>query len=829
VSAAPSERSGTRPSAVDPRLERAPVALAFLAANGEILEANEAFATLVGYPFAEVARTNLATLLPNAWNTLAPAIRWVSTAGTAVEQHEIDAGADPVTGSERHWLASLYPAGDETIGCALLDITPRVRAEREVRMFARAGTLSSLALEREDALTRAAYLAIPDFGDACIVYVRNMHGRPERVRIAHRDGDTESRLDSLASRVSTILAAGGPTGRTIATGVPHFVPRVDESQRARDAADVWHLRLLSVLDACSSITAPLEFAGSRIGAITLLYTNDSGRRYHHEDVSVVLELGRRIAQVIEGVRLANEASRATARLDLLARIGELLTIELDISQRLHEVTRLLLPDLGDRAGVYLHDGDRLRLVAVDSGPDERAELIEPTNSYHIDDPLPPCDAFRRGVPVVTDVGKDRGSRLFVPLTGAAGPLGVLALMWSNNERRHDEDDIQLAREVARRIAPAVEHAQRYEREREVVEVLQRSLLPATLPDVPGVAVTGRYVPGTKGLRIGGDWYDAIVLPDGRLFLAIGDVVGHGVRAASAMGRMRIALQVYALEGLRPGAMLDRLNRHFAGITESDMATLAVLLLDPTTGALDIATAGHPPPALRSVDGDVRFIDAPGGPPVGALRRARYQQTRTEVEPGSALVLYTDGLVERRGEGLDRSLARLAEALRDGPRAGAALADHLLASGERATDDDVALLVVHLQHELAPLMLRLPAHPSELRLARNALGQWLRRAGLASEARDELVLAANEALANAIEHAYGPGDAEVAVDAEVGDQEVVVRVRDFGRWRPARDLGGGRGLDLMRHLTDDVSVETTDRGTEVLMRRHLGRAPAVMRT
>ena len=175
--------------------------------------------------------------------------------------------------------------------------------------------------------------------------------------------------------------------------------------------------------------------------------------------------------------------------------------------------------------------------------------------------------------------------------------------------------------LARRVAPTVENARRYEGDREVIEVLQRTLLPAVLPAVPGIGIAGRYRPGGAGLRIGGDWYDALVLGDGRLFLAIGDVVGHGVRAASSIGRFRSAVEIYTLEQRSPADMLDHLNRHFAAFADSDMATVGVLLFDPTNSTVQYATAGHPPPVVRDADGDVHFLEPTRGMPICPRRRA----------------------------------------------------------------------------------------------------------------------------------------------------------------------------------------------------------------
>jgi anti-sigma regulatory factor (Ser/Thr protein kinase) len=354
-------------------------------------------------------------------------------------------------------------------------------------------------------------------------------------------------------------------------------------------------------------------------------------------------------------------------------------------------------------------------------------------------------------------------------------------------------------------------------------VLQRTLLPAALPDVPGISVTGRYLPGAEGLRIGGDWYDALVMRDGRVFLAIGDVVGHGVRAASSMGRLRNALELYAVDEQSPAVMLANLNRHFSALPDADMATVGVLVYEPNTGEVRFASAGHPPPLVREADGSVRYLEAPRGMPVCASPRALYDETVTVLRPGATLLLYTDGLVERRRESLDAGLARLADAVAGAPDDVELLADHVIdrqLSGQESTDD-VALLVVHLD-VVDEFSMLLGANPRELALLRRAIGDWAMRAGATLDIREDVVLAVNEAVANAMEHAYGPGDARVEVVASRSSLGALdLRVRDFGRWRTGRlDDGGGRGLALMRNLMDDVTVDTTPDGTTVRMTRVL---------
>jgi PAS domain S-box-containing protein len=838
---------------LDTLLDRSPAAFAFFDLDGRIARVNEPFAGLFGYEPGDLTGQRVGEAMPHIWARVQPLFDRVRTTGEPLVDLEVSGTTPREPNYEHHWLASIFPvkragsAPDDApigLGALVVDITERKRAEQEIQLVARASKLFAIDLDHADAVEQVARLAIPTFADACVLYLAGNNPVGRRATVAHRDAEVEARLRALSAKLPA-RRPDGATARAMRTGEVEFVPEVSDEQRRREAIDEHHHEFLTVLDARSGITVPLALGERRMGAVTLLYTAQSDRRYRPDDVAVARELGQRIAQVLDNVRLAEEAERATSRLRLLARVGELLKVELDLGQRLRGIAQMMLPELADGSAVYLLEDNTLRLVAA-GHPDPAVQdaLERATLPVHdVRDDLPPCRAVRTGMAVVEpelsaevaaalvarlDVrpGTDRRqltSFLAVPLVGAEGPIGALGLGYSFSGRQYTEDDIPVALELARRVAPAVENARRFEGTREVTEVLQRTLLPAALPDVPGISVTGRYLPGAAGLRIGGDWYDALVLRDGRLFLAIGDVVGHGVRAASSMGRLRNTLEIYAVAQQSPATMLDNLNRHFSGFPDADMATVGVLVYDPMTSVVQFATAGHPPPLVREADGTVRYLDPPRGMPVCASPRAQYEETETVLPPGATLLLYTDGLIERRQESLDVGLDRLAQVVAGAPTDVEALADHVIAHlvSRAESTDDVALLVVHFE-PVDDFSMALGANPRELATLRRAIADWAMRAGASAETCEDLVLAVNEAVANAMEHAYGPGDARVEVAARrSGLGALAVQVRDFGHWRAGRpNDGGGRGLTLIRNLMDDVTVDTTPDGTIVHMTRVL---------
>jgi anti-anti-sigma factor len=363
-----------------------------------------------------------------------------------------------------------------------------------------------------------------------------------------------------------------------------------------------------------------------------------------------------------------------------------------------------------------------------------------------------------------------------------------------------------------------------ERERRIAETLQRSLLPQRLPRVPGVALAGRYLPGAAGLEVGGDWYDVFLLPGGRVGLTIGDVVGRGLTAAATMGQLRTGLRAYALESASPAAVLDRLNRLVQELETPQIATMVYAVLDPETGRLTYAVAGHPPPLLLSGDGTARYLPADGCPPLGVWGEP-CRDEGVMLDPGSTLLLYTDGLVERRARSIDDGLEALRAAMADGPGDLDRLCDDgvlgILPSD--APPDDVAVLAVRfLPLTGDELDLLLPAEPAVLASLRRALGQWLSGLGGTPEEVHDVVLACNEAATNVLEHAYGPGEGFFEIKGRHRDRDVEVAVRDFGRWRSPRGDERGRGLLMMHALVDSVEVSPAPSGTEVRFRHRLGR-------
>jgi serine phosphatase RsbU (regulator of sigma subunit)/integral membrane sensor domain MASE1/anti-sigma regulatory factor (Ser/Thr protein kinase) len=366
-------------------------------------------------------------------------------------------------------------------------------------------------------------------------------------------------------------------------------------------------------------------------------------------------------------------------------------------------------------------------------------------------------------------------------------------------------------------------AARSEREHEIAVALQRILLPGHLPAIPGVDVAARYIPASTDMQVGGDWYDVVQLPKGLIALAIGDVAGHGLEAAATMGQLRMAVRAYALQDPAPASVMARLHQLATQPPAATMTTLLYLVFDPDTRILRFANAGHPP-ALRISADATAYLSEASSPPVGVSTAGRYDESSVELAPGTTLVLYTDGLVERRGVSIQKGLDQLHDlslALADTGLD--ELCDVLLNSllDEGPVEDDVALLVLRTARcDGSPLHIEVPAEPQVLVHVRSATRRWLRDVVDDQTATEEILVACGEACNNVVEHAYGAALGTLEVDLRVVAGSVEIAIRDYGEWRPAGDRGGGWGLELTRALMDSVDVRGMEVGTEVVMRRSL---------
>jgi PAS domain S-box-containing protein len=378
-----------------------------------------------------------------------------------------------------------------------------------------------------------------------------------------------------------------------------------------------------------------------------------------------------------------------------------------------------------------------------------------------------------------------------------------------------EDRILLAL-LCGSLGQALSRARLLDQEREVALALQHAVLgPGRMP--PGFAA--RYEPATPPLEIGGDWYDVAELPDGRVGIIVGDCVGRGLPAASVMGQLRSACRALLLDSRGPGAALAALDRFAALIPDALATTVFCGVLDPATGTLTYASAGHPPGILVLPDGTIKLLDEGRSLALALAPERPRGEATAQVPEGALLLLYTDGLVERRRVDMDVTTARAAALLQAGQQAPVSdLADTVMAglAPPGGFEDDVALLVYRRP---ATLEVNFPADPDELAPVRRQLRGWLGQLSLDPLVTQDVLIAACEACANAIEHGYrGQRAGMVRLRAEASGPDLLLTVTDRGRWRPPRQLRErGHGLKLIRATMREVNITSGDAGTTVRMR------------
>ncbi len=529
-----------------------------------------------------------------------------------------------------------------------------------------------------------------------------------------------------------------------------------------------------------------------------------------------------------------EAEAVTQRLQALAQVLDAALAPLPLDELLGELLGRIATVLRvDSASMVLHDDEEGGFVAV-----QAAEGVDVAIRRSEFAPAPGGlieRVARERLPVIVDDvareprfaadldGQATTSVLAVPLLREDAVLGAL-VVGSLFPRTFTPADASLLQIAADRAALAVERARLYEREHGIAQRLQRALLPERLPTVPGLRLAARYLPGGAGSEVGGDWYDALALPGARLLLVLGDVAGRGVGAAATMGQLRSALRAYALDDVGPAELLARLNRFQLQLGIDAMATVVVLELNPEAGRARYANAGHPPPILLDADGDATYLDGALNAPLGAVQEASFATVDVALDAGSTVVLYTDGLVERRGRSLDEGFARLRAALSGRGRDPDALCDAIVEGtiGAAVCSDDATVVVANSPDVLGTrVALALPGDADGLQSLRWTLRRWLDEQEAGEPLAADVTMATNEAVQNAIEHAHGLGSEPFEVELERRGEELIVSVRDHGHWREGSSAERGRGLPLMRALMDDVTVQPSPGGTTVTMRRRVG--------
>ncbi|EST35629.1 protein phosphatase [Streptomyces roseochromogenus subsp. oscitans DS 12.976] len=461
-------------------------------------------------------------------------------------------------------------------------------------------------------------------------------------------------------------------------------------------------------------------------------------------------------------------------------------------------------------------------------PYPMSEVVRTLVPRFIESPEEFADGYPILWPHLTDLHIT--SAAYLPLIAQARPIGAMGLLYSDRRGFSAEERAVLVA-LGSSIAQSLQRAMLYEQEKDLAEGLQQAMLPRTIPSVRGADIAVRYraatVGGTRGRDIGGDWYDLIPLPGGRVGAVIGDVQGHDTHAAAVMGQLRIVLRAYAAEGHTPATVMARASVFLHELDTDRFATCLYAEADLSTGVVQAVRAGHIDPLIRHSDGTCCRIPVEGGLPLGLsaeFSRLEYPVSTLELDPGQTLLLCTDGLVEQPGTDLDDGMRRLTALVADGPEDVRELADRLIQlAEERGGDDDVALLLLRRR---APETARtggrlqqhvVPGDPEALTHARHMIRAAVRSWGAADRA-DEIELVADELITNALLHTEG--SAIVTLRAlDDGERRLRIEVEDSSTALPRRREAGedgvsGRGLLLVDRLADVWGVEARGGGKAV---------------
>ncbi|MER7143773.1 SpoIIE family protein phosphatase [Streptomyces xanthochromogenes] len=596
------------------------------------------------------------------------------------------------------------------------------------------------------------------------------------------------------------------------------------------------------------VSQALKNGSVNYGVYFRIRARDGGLRWTHTQGFVRRDENGRPLRIIGIVRDATqELAESTARVGLdderrrTTSVVEATTAALAHARTVKDVIDVMKDSRGPEylgatsLVMGLLEAGRIHLIA--EGPE--GSFVPGTRWTRVDERYPMSEVIRTLAPRFIESPRDFEesypglwpnisglgitSAAYLPLIAQGRPIGAIGLLYSD-KRGFTTDERNLLVALGSSIAQSLQRAMLYEQEHDLAEGLQQAMLPRRIPEVPGARLAVRYRSARFGRDIGGDWYDVIPLPGGRVGVAIGDVQGHDTHAAAVMGQLRIVLRAYAAEGHAPATVTARASVFLHELDTDRFATCTYAEADLSTGVVQIVRAGHVDPLLRLADGSCRRLPVEGGLPLGLsaeFGRLEYPVSTIELDPGQTLLLYTDGLVERPGADLDDGMQWLASLVRSGPEELEALADRLCdVVDERGGQDDVALLLLRRSETEVPQDGgRLRQHvaqndPEALTSSRHMIRAAVRAWG-ARERSDEIELAADELITNALMHT--DGGAIVTIRVLSGpERRLRVEVEDRSSALPRRREAGssgvsGRGLMLVDRLADVWGVESRGSG------------------
>lgn len=713
------------------------------------------------------------------------------------------------------------------------------QARRRLALVAEASRILASSLDYGTTLTNVARLLVPALAEWVLVDVIDENGAVRSVAMAHADAEREELARELRRRHPPDPARGHPIFTVVRTAASVVENEISDEDLRTRAFDETHLAMLRTIGIRGHMVVPLVVRGRVLGTLSLVACT-SNRRFGREDLEFAEEIGRRAARAIDTAQLyaaeqraRGDAEEAVRRVNALNSLTALAASAMDpgaVFDEFGEILRTLVPFVRVSVSLYVPETDSLTIPYFKgpplSAPRERFEgpKAGSARGWVLDHNRP---YLRTDTGAAQEFSEDRilgaaGIRAYIiiPLRVGSRTIGTLNF-GHDRPGAYAESHTRIAQPIADQLALAVSRFELFEeaqrRAGELSETLQRALLPARLPEPPFTSIGALYLPADPQAGIGGDWYDALHLPDDTILLSMGDVAGHGVPAAAAMGQVRHVVRAYALEGRGPSEILGAVNRFLCHLPEGPQLSLWLGIVDPYSGIFTYSGGGHPPVLLVTPEGAVESL-ACTGPPLGLIPGSIHPQQRLALTSGTRLIACTDGLIEAARDILTnerRFHAAAAAGRGTGPEQAAEMIASEVLRGH-THEDDIAILVFDLLPHDAPLAFRLPATPELLHRVRRAIRTYAVRAGIPRERVEQVVFAVGEASLNTVEHAYRGMAGLLRVRANTEQGRLVVTVRDEGEWRDPVDRGRGRGMRLMREFADDVQVETGPDGTIVTL-------------
>lgn len=588
----------------------------------------------------------------------------------------------------------------------------------------------------------------------------------------------------------------------------------------------------------SYVLVPLVKHGRATAAIAVQHHGP--HRWTSEEIAVIEDASERIYVALHRVRDDESTKTRQVRAELVTEIIAALEAHSSVEAQLDVLANSLVPRIADYVSIETPNGDEpVALAHRDPALVETLRTLRTHHRVEMHDPNSTVHAAAGRSHLISEISSelvasyasDPGrsellarlaprSHMAVPLDigGKAGAL-VVGIV-DPNRPNYTADDLRFLRETAQRVGVVLEASRLRQEEHNISVRLQQALLPDSVAWHPNLLIEARYVAASTIMEVGGDWYDTFSWPDGRIGIITGDVGGHNLESAAAMGRLRAATAAVAMYvDPSPAALLEAVDRIARGPNGTAFATAVCVVIDPTTGELTYSCAGHPPVVIVAPDGTVEYLDQATGLPICVLADAQRPEASMMLASGSLVVMYSDGLIERRSTPIDEGI-ELVERLVVGNanRPLGTVLEHLVAevvSGSQL-DDDVVIACCRYAPPLASLTSRIPARADQLSGLRSELREWLQRHDLES---DDVLIAVGEACANAVEHAYMAAEAtEISVEVTDHGHYLAAKISDHGSWRSPTPLRphGGRGTQIMKGLATHFRRTTDDDGTTVSM-------------